>query len=149
VTRHFAFLALLIVSTCYALAKGDRPERIGAFTLCAGALLSVWVARPLGPRFRHIEVGILAIDIAILGIFLWLSLRSTRFWPLWIAALLGTEVIVHLGVMVAPTVVREAYMDAVAMWSWAAQVILAVATWRHRTRLKRMDADVPWKPSLP
>ena len=38
--RHVAFLALLLLSSAYALARGDHPERIGAVTLLCGALLA-------------------------------------------------------------------------------------------------------------
>lgn len=143
--RNMAFLALLIGSCAYALIRGGRPEQIGSVTLLTGAALTVGIARPLGQRFHDLEAGILVTDLLVFGIFLWLSIRSTRFWPLWIAALLGDEVIVHLALKIAPGIVPGAYGVAVAVWSWAAQVMLIVATWRHRTRLTRLGADAPWK----
>jgi hypothetical protein len=143
--RHGAFLALLVVSSAYALTKGGRPEQVGSVTLLGGALLTVGIARPLGLRFHNLETGILLVDLMILGVFLWLSLRTTRFWPIWIAALLAAEVVMHLSLILAPGIVPEAYMDAVGIWSWGDQLIVVVATWRHRTRLTRTGADVPWK----
>jgi hypothetical protein len=100
--RHLGFLALLLASSAYALAKGGRPERIAATTLLCGALMSLSAARPLQLRFHHLERGILAIDLVILGIFLWLSLRTTRFWPMWIAALLSAEVLIHIALLLVP-----------------------------------------------
>jgi hypothetical protein len=144
-TRQAAFLMLLTGSTLYALIRGGRPEQIGAATLFGGAWLSVLVVQPLGLRFRHLETGILMTDMVILGIFLWLSIRSTRFWPIWIAALLGAEVLVHLATMVAPRAGWEAYMAGTMMWSWGAQTLLIAATWRHRCRVARTGADTPWK----
>lgn len=144
-TRQIAFLIVLLVSTLYAAIRGGRPERIAAAVLFAGAWASAGVVHPLDRRFVHVETGIFLIDIAILGIFLWLSVRSTRFWPMWIASMLAAEVVVHLGLMIAPSVHWKAYMDATAMWSWLAQIVLIAATWRHRARLKRLGADTPWK----
>lgn len=144
-TRQIAFLILLLLSTFYASVQGGKPERIGAATLFAGAWLSAWVVNPRGPRFHQIETGILLTDMAILGIFLWLSIRSARFWPVWIAAMLGAEVLVHLGLIIAPSVHWKAYMDATAMWSWLAQFMMIAATWRHRRRLGATGVDVPWK----
>ncbi|MDE1918798.1 MAG: hypothetical protein KGJ57_08275 [Sphingomonadales bacterium] len=143
--RHIAFLLLLALSSLYALARGGRPEQIGAATLLGGAMLTVWIAPPLPLRFHRVETGILAIDLILFGMFLWLSVRTTRFWPLWIAALLGAEVLVHIGLMIAPTIIPQAYGDTLALWSWAAQMALIAATWRHRVRLTRTGADRPWK----
>ncbi|WP_068093632.1 hypothetical protein [Novosphingobium rosa] len=143
--RHLGFLALLLASSAYALAKGGRPERIAATTLLCGALLSLSAARPLQLRFHHLERGILAIDLVILGIFLWLSLRTTRFWPMWIAALLSAEVLIHIALLLVPGAVPVAYRNGEAIWSWGAQTILIIATWRHRNRLDRLGSDPPWR----
>ena len=135
-TRQVLFLAFLLLSSAFAFRRGDQPEKIGAVTLLLGASLTVLVASPLGTRFQNVEAGILVIDISILGIFLWLSIQSTRFWPIWIAAILGA---------IAPEVVPRAYMHGLAVWGWFAQLALVIATWRHRRRLKRLGADAPWK----
>ena len=116
--RQSAFLVLLILSSLYAGLRGGRPEQIGAASLLGGALLSTLVVSPFGGRFRLVETGMLLIDIAILGSFLWLSIRSTRFWPLWIAAMLGAEVIVHLMRAIMPGIIPQAYIDGLAIWSW-------------------------------
>lgn len=144
-TRQALFLAFLLLSSAYAFIKGDQPERIGAATLLGGASLTVLVASPLGVRFQDVEAGILLIDMSILGIFLWLSIRSTRFWPIWIAGMLGAEVIIHVAFVIAPQIVPQTYMRALALWSWFAQLLLVVATWRHQRRLKRLGVDAPWK----
>ena len=144
-TRQALFLAFLLLSSTYSYRKGDQPEKIGAVTLLGGASLTVLVASPLGTRFQDVESGILFIDISIMGIFLWLSVRSTRFWPIWIASILGAEVIIHVVLMIAPEVVPRAYMHGVALWGWLAQLTLVIATWRHRRRLTRLGADEPWR----
>lgn len=144
-TRQLAFLVLLIVSSLYAAVRGGKPERLGAATLLAGALLSVCLAQPFVARFRHVETGILLVDLTILGILLWLSLRSTRFWPIWIAALVGAEICIHLMRLAFPREIPQAYMTAIGLWSWAAQLLLMIATLRHRRRLKILGADAPWK----
>lgn len=136
---------LLILSCLYAGMRGGRPEKIGAATLLGGACLSVIFVDPFGGRFRHIEPGLLLTDLVILGIFLWLSIRSTRYWPLWISGMLLAEVIVHAVRGAMPNIVPEAYIDAVAFWSWFAQLFLAVGTWRNIQRVRQRGADKPWK----
>lgn len=144
-TRQVLFLAFLLLSSAYAFRRGDQPEKIGAVTLLGGASLTVLVASPLGTRFQDVEAGILVIDISIMGIFLWLSVRSTRFWPIWIASILGAEVIIHVALVIAPEVIPRAYMHGLALWGWLAQLALVIATWRHRRRLTRLGVDESWK----
>ncbi|MBB3957068.1 hypothetical protein [Novosphingobium sediminicola] len=146
--RQQEFLALLIFSTLFALTRGGRPEKIGAIALFAGALISFLVVRPRGLRFRHIETGILMTDIALLGIFLWLTFRCTRFWPIWISGLLGAETLVHLGLIVAPQVHWEVYLNATALWSWLIQLMLVIGTWRHQMRLMQNGRDPPWRGNI-
>lgn len=144
-TRQIAFLAWLLFTSLYAAARGGAPERIAAATLLGGALLSVYVANPFAARFRHVETGLLLVDIAIMGIMLWISVRSTRFWPIWLAALLAAEIGVHLMRLAFPGLIPQAYMDTTSLWSWVAQFLLLAGTWRHRQRRRRTGADVPWK----
>ncbi|HUD93600.1 hypothetical protein [Sphingobium sp.] len=96
-------------------------------------------------RFHEFEAGILAVDLVMVGIFLALSFRSTRFWPIWIAGILGAETIVHVTRAVVPHVIPQAYADAAGLWSWVIQTILIAATWRHRHRLLRNGSDAPWR----
>lgn len=144
-TRHVAFLILLIASSLYAAMRGGRPEQIGAATLFGGAWASVFAADPTRAHFRQLETGILIIDMVLLAIFLWLAIRSTRFWPIWVAALLQAEVFIHVGQIVVPAAGWKAYMNALAVWGWVTQIVLIVATWRHRQRLAQHGSDASWK----
>lgn len=144
-TRQMVFLGLLIVSSLYAMIRGGRVEQIGATALLGGAALSYGLAHPVGVRFQHVEAGIFLVDIIVLGVFICLSFLSTRFWPIWIASLLLSEVIVHIARFAVPDVVPIAYLNAVALWAWAVQVILIAATWRHRDRLRKWGVDKSWR----
>lgn len=144
-TRQMIFVCLLILSTLYAFARGGRPEQIAAATLSLGVRASIAFAHHAPLRFQEFEAGILAVDLVMVGIFLALSFRSTRFWPIWIAGILGAETIVHVTRAVVPHVVPQAYVDAAGLWSWVIQTILIAATWRHRNRLRRNGSDAPWR----
>jgi hypothetical protein len=144
-TRQMMFVGLLVLSSIYGVARGGRPEQIGAATLALGVLASIVFSHPVTRQFQRVEVGMLAVDAAMLGVFLWLSFKSTRFWPAWVSGMLMAEVAVHVMRVMVPDVVPKAYMDAVAIWSWVAQVILIVATRRHQRRLHRQGADRSWR----
>ena len=139
------FVGLLVLSSIYGFAKGGRPEQIGAATFVSGVIASITLAHPVAFRFHGVEHGMLLVDTAMLGVFLWLSFTSTRFWPLWVSGMLVAELSVHAMRVAVPAVVPKAYMDAVALWSWIAQIILIVATWRHQRRLARVGVDKSWK----
>ncbi len=139
------FVGLLVLSTIYGFARGGRPEQIGAATLASGVLASIAFSHPAALQFQRVEAGMLTVDAAMLGVFLWLSFKSTRFWPAWVSGMLVAEVAVHVMRVTAPDVVPKAYMDAVAIWSWVGQIILIVATWRHQRRLARAGVDSSWR----
>jgi hypothetical protein len=144
-TRQMIFVCLLIVSSLYAFARGGRPEQIAAATLALGVLASIAFVQPGSVRFHYLEAGILGVDLAMLGIFLALSLRSTRFWPLWISGMLLAEVIIHLTRALVPDIVPAAYAEAAGFWSWVAQSMLIAATWRHQERLRQRGYDASWR----
>lgn len=146
-TRHIFFAAFLTISCLIAAVRGGAPERIASSTLFASAILSVGVVRPIGLRFADLEVGVFLVDVLALGILVWVSIRSTRFWPLWLSAMLGAEAAVHLIRSILPAIVPEAYRDAQAVWSWIAQLILLLGTMRHHARLRHEGSEPDWKRS--
>lgn len=143
--RHLAYLLLLIAACLYAAVRGGRPERIGAATFVAGSVLSLVLSELQGIGFRGPELGIITVDAAMFGIFTWLSLRSTRFWPIWVSGVIGSELIVHTMRAAAPAIVPQAYLDAQALWSWIALTILILGTRRHVVRRYRRGTDPDWR----
>jgi hypothetical protein len=144
-SRQLLFLVLLTAACVYAAVRGGHPERIGAGGYVAGSALSVIAAHPLHGRFIHTDLGIFAVDLGMLVLFIWLSLRSTRFWPIWVAAVLAAEAMVHVMRALAPHAMPLAYLKAQALWGWMAIFLLSGATWRHRARLRDGIHDPDWK----
>jgi hypothetical protein len=143
------FLLILLSTTIYALVRGGAPERIGALILLAGAVSSVLLARPFAMRFRHIEPGILLCDMLMFASLVCVALRSTRFWPIWVSGLVGSEIFVDLLRAVVPALAPDVYMYAIGLWSWAIQTILFAGVFRHQMRLRRFGSDDPWKIAAP
>lgn len=141
--RILLFNALYVGSCGYALLRGGAPERIVAALLVATIELSWLLLTPLAIRFRHVELGVLLVDIFLFLAFYALSLPSRRFWPIWMTSLQGMGMLSHLSVY-APHVIQWAYGNAVQLWGYPMLVLLAVATWRHRQRLKRQGRDPAW-----
>jgi hypothetical protein len=140
IPHQYFFRALLIVSCGYALWRGRCDERVVA-SVCIGAVAATKLAiSPISVRFSGIEFGLVLVDLAVLFAFVFIALRSVRFWPLWIAGLQLTSSLAHLMKAIDFRLVPEAYAAAAALWSYPILVILAIGTWRgHQRRVREQS----------
>jgi len=128
------FRTLLIGIVLFALWRGGRDERIIAAVCLIGSIISQLVAAPIGERFENVEVGVLAVDLVVLGCFLVVALRSYRFWPLWVAGLQLATAIGHILKGLDPTLIPKAYGAALTFWGYPILIILLIGTWRTYRR---------------
>jgi hypothetical protein len=126
--RVLLYNALLIGACGYAWFRGRRDERITAAACVIATVASFALLTQL--RFSGVELGVLAVDLATLAVFVAVALRSERFWPLWVSGLQLTASVTHLLKLVEPSLMPFAYAAAEAVWSYPILIILAVATWR-------------------
>jgi len=140
---------LLYVSCClFAFVRGGVPERLGALILIADFELSLLVVEPMSGRFSGVEWSVFYVDLfAFFALYL-LSVLSARYWPIWAAAVQGAVALSHLTGL-RSDIIPWAYGSMVAIWSYLLLIILAVATWRRRRRLKRYGLDPAWYWQLP
>lgn len=128
------FWTLLTVVCAYAFWRGRSDERIAA-SVCLGASLATkFLISPMQYRYQNIETGLVAIDMLVFAGFLFIALRSQRFWPLWIAGLQLTNSMSHLLKAIDYDLMPSAYAAAAAFWSYPILIILAVGTWRTDRR---------------
>ena len=139
--RQAIFDILMLVTCAYAFWRGGFPERIASATLFLGDILTVLVASEFAERFRQLEVGILIVDLLVLASLASVSMRSTRWWPLILAALQLDAVVVHTVRLAAPDSLPVAYMNAIALWAYPMQLLLAAGAWRHQQRLRDLGTD--------
>ena len=130
------YLAALILLSCcgYALWRGHRDERIAAMACLAATVATRFVISPISGRYAGIETGLVAVDLAMLATFIWIALRSDRFWPLWVAGLQLTMSMAHLLKAIELDLLPKAYAAAAIFWSYPILLILGIATWRGRRR---------------
>lgn len=147
---HMAvFLALVTLSLGSALVLGGAAERVGAAILAAGLGMSWVLQSPMSTRFDSAEIGIFVADGLTFLAFVVLSLRSQRYWPIWMSALLGMEVVAHVLGLAETQVSNLAYAIVVQIWIYPICLLLFAATIRHRARRRANGADPSWKNSLP
>jgi len=129
--RMALFALLLLACTIYALARGGRPERIGAGTMFVGCVLTLAVNSPLSVRYASVEIAILVVDAVMLGVFAALALLSDRYWPLWVTALQLLVVLAHVAKLADPEMLRNGYGFVMAVWSYPQLLAIALGTRAH------------------
>ncbi|MEO6248684.1 MAG: hypothetical protein ABIO85_08925 [Sphingomicrobium sp.] len=142
-TRLFLFFGLLFGATGYALWRGDRDSRLAAIICLAAVALTQLMLQPVAHRYASVEGGVVAVDAATLIGFTLIALRSSRFWPLWIAGLQLTTMIGHALKAIDWALVPRAYGAALIFWSYPILLIVMGGAWRvHRRRLAGVDAPL-------
>jgi hypothetical protein len=134
---------IVVQSVCAAaLWQGSRSERIGAVIILGGWLGGVIVSRP---GWWNSASGVVAIDAMALVGFVWLALRSPRYWPLWAAGFHLLAVVTHIARIIDPHVRPWAYVTAGILWGYLLVVALAVGVigaWRERMRWRKAAEEL-------
>ena len=141
---NLRYVVPLAACCLYAWRYGGAPERIAGAIILIGSALTHFAANGPPFRFRLVEWGILAVDIACFLAFLALSLRADRFWTLWVTALAGLGIAGHFARQLSPQMVPWAYWFVLSIWSYPILALIATGTWRHRRRVRTNGADSSW-----
>lgn len=137
------FLVLFLVSA-YAFVRGHSDERLVAGVCILASVASLLVGRPAASAYAGIEHGLLAVDVLALLGFIFVALRSDRFWPLWVAGLQLTTLIAHALKGVQLDLMPQAYAAAARFWVYPIFLIIVVGTWRsHRRRVEQRRGAAP------
>jgi hypothetical protein len=136
------FRILLAFVAVYVLLRGRRDERDVGIVLVLGVIATHLVISPLKSRFASVETHVFAVDVIVFFGFLWVALRSERFWPLWIAGLQLTTILGHILKAIDVHLFSRAYGAALVFWSYPIVLILAIGTWRSHRRYLRENEGV-------
>jgi hypothetical protein len=131
--RIILYYALLAFVVLLAFRRGDRETRVAAIICLVASLLSLQLM-----SFRQqVEVGVAIVDLLVLGSFVFIALRTDRFWPLWVSGLQLTTVTAHLMRLIQPDLIDIAYAAAMRFWSYPILLILVAAALRSRRYIER------------
>jgi hypothetical protein len=72
---------ILFLVSLYAFLRGRSDERAAAAT-CIFATFATNIVYSPGGGYAGVETGVLLVELAALAAFIFLALRSDRFWPL-------------------------------------------------------------------
>jgi len=137
------FRVLLVLVALYAFLRGKRDEKQVVAILVLGVIATELVLPPPRERFDTIELELLLVDLAVLGGFVWVALRSSRFWPLWVAGLQLTTILGHLLKAANESLFAKAYAASLVFWFYPMLLILVIGTWRVNRRKRLEQCKVP------
>lgn len=142
------FFVGYFLSVCgFAFWKGGAPERLVAGSFLIAWILSVAVSPAKGVRFEEIEVGILLVDLLLLGFLLAIALRANRRWPIVTASLQIVIVLAHAAKALDPRLIQAAYAYITESWPILQITVLAIGTELHRRRRMREGTVRSWSTS--
>lgn len=142
------FLILSAVCCGYALIRGGSPERLTALLFMVGIVASIMISILIPPPPDGFQSAIFAVDIAMLFALGVIAAFARRYWPIAITAFQLLAVIGHLIRLLDPQIVPVLYWISNTFWAVPQMIILAVATVRHRGRVRRYGDDPAWSVPL-
>ncbi len=146
-THTEIFFTLLGLCTGYALLFGGAPERIvAAMFLVVTALMPLVLSGQHG-RYSYLEVGALTVDALMYVALLWLALRAERFWPIWMSAMQGVQLLGHGIGLLGYRLLNLSYAIIDHTICYPMMLLLLIAVRRHQLRLAKNGADASWSTS--
>lgn len=137
---------LLFTTVLFAARKGDEPERLVAGILFATFSLDVGNHALFGdPQWYAVNPGHVVIDAWAFITLLWVALRANRGWPLWASASQVVVVLGHVSKFLDAGMVRKAYWATTQVPFLFQLVILALGTYAHVTRQRRLGRYHAWR----
>lgn len=139
VSLQLLYDIVLLGSCSFAIWRGGTDERVGAAIMLVGSAFTV--ASMLSPSFdwSGSRSGMVIVDLAVLAALLILSLRTDRFWPLWMTAFHLIGVTSHLAMLVETSNALPAYAMLQGFWAYPMLAALVIGT-AARARWERSPA---------
>lgn len=135
--------AALSVAGGLAAWRGREDERVAAVTVLANWALSMVAFRA---STDDTQWTVLVIDAAQFGVFLWIALRSTRYWPLGLAAFGLLQLVTHLAHALDTGISTWAYLTGSLLWSYLMLLAIGYGAWtapRRYAEIAEAPSTVP------
>lgn len=130
----FNYLMVLGAVSLYAFLRGRADERLAAAICIAATGATHGLMLLIGETYSRVETGLLLVDLATLLAFVYIALRTDRFWPLWVAGLQLTTLFAHILKAVQLDLMPQAYAAAAKFWVYPIFLIIVIGTWRTSRR---------------
>ncbi|MDO7843599.1 hypothetical protein [Sphingomonas immobilis] len=104
--------------------------------------------RDVNIRFGAIDPALMVIDVSMAALFVLLSIKADRHWPIALSVLQIVAVMSHLGVSLRRSQ-PLAYAVLEIAPAYLGLLILLAGTSRHMVRVRRSGHDPSWRTSSP
>jgi len=133
----FIYYLLLMAVAAYAFMRGSPDARLAAAVCVIATVATRIVLSPVAHRYSGVEYGVFIVDLLALFGFIFIALRTDRFWPLWVAGLQLTTIVAHALKAVDTDLLPHAYAAAGRFWVYPIFLIIVIGTWRSHQRSLR------------
>lgn len=137
-----AFAISFTVCFVVIMVIGGAAERTSAIAQ-GSAYLATLAATGLvmDHSYHGVMIKFLIVDSVLLLVLFVLSLVTTRFWTLWVAAIQLLGVLAHLIRAVDAQMLPEGYYAVVALSAWPMIGLTLIGAIRHHQRRARFGID--------
>lgn len=126
------YLVTLLLGCSYAFWNGGVTEKQGAGIMIAGSVLTALV----GTGWHGVNFGVLLVDLTVLVALVLLTLRTDKYWLLWMTAFHVIGVLTHIAKLIDPGIVPRAYSIGQGFWAYPMLVALILGVSEERYRGK-------------
>ncbi|GGN55326.1 hypothetical protein B2G71_19390 [Novosphingobium sp. PC22D] len=135
-----------VVALIFILWKGGVPERLGAATVVAMAVLQFSLLVFMrSSRFDAVDLGSLVTDVVGFAGFGILALNARRIWPLWATALQLLSLGAHFARWVSLDMAQQIYAITRSTPTAIVVVLMVLATAFHIQAVKRGTSGADWQ----
>lgn len=128
--RVILYYMLLSALVLVAIWRGKADERLAAGVCVAGTFLTVLAGDHLRVHSSSFHAMAFLVDLGVFLAFLAVALKSTRFWPIWVAGLQLTATTIHPMMVVTPDLPGKVFGAALAFWSYPILLVIGIGAWR-------------------
>jgi hypothetical protein len=134
---HWIWPAALMTVCVLAAWRGRDDERLAAGGLLANWALSMVVFKA---QSEDTQWAVSLLDVALAGLYVWIALRSRRYWPLFAAGIELLVIVAHLGHAVDSRVSGWAYLTAQLLFAYLGLIPIAYGAITAPKRYAEIDA---------
>jgi hypothetical protein len=129
------YAAALLLTTVIGWRWGGRSERWGVAIMVAASLATVAVMGTPFFDWRSRLGPLVAVDVLALLALLVLTLKTTKFWPIWATSFHLIAVGTHGAVHILPISLRQTYALLQGFWAYPMMVCIIIGALSHRAKM--------------
>lgn len=115
------FFVLLLLCCVYSAWFGGKDARLAVGMM----VIAVFATRAVTLAFT-VRWPLMIVDTGLFAGLLAISLKSQRYWPLWVTGLHGVTVASHIATLLGPPIPYPVYHGIIAVWSIPVLVVMTL-----------------------